>query len=299
MLNEDINKLIFINKGEPKNLRDFLKGKGLSGRMIKRALIGKDISIGGSVCRGGEMVPKGTAVSIRLADEDSDMKPQKMELEILYEDLDLLVLNKPPFTLVHPTPNHPDGTLANGVAEYFLESGLRRKIRIVNRLDRDTSGITIFPKNSFGHQQLAFQMDQGWVEKRYLAIVHGVMDRDSGEINIPIGKHEDGIRQRVMDDGLDARTRFNVIDRMEDSTLVELELLTGRTHQIRVHLSYLGHPIMGDNLYSQKEGQIRRQALHAYGMSFLSPRTDERISLRAEMPEDMKNLINLLKISKN
>ena len=299
MPKEDGNKLIFINKKEAKGLRDFLKERGLSGRMIKRALMSKSISLEGSVCRGNEIVLEGRAVHVGIADERSDMKPQKMILEIIYEDMDLLVLNKPPFMLVHPTPNHPDGTLSNGVASYFLEVGLKRKIRIVNRLDRDTSGIIIFPKNSFGHQQLASQMDHGEVEKRYLAIVHGVMEKDSGEINLPLGNHEDGIRQAVRSDGSEAITRFKVIERMEDSTLVELELLTGRTHQIRVHLSQLGYPIMGDHLYSQRESQTGRQALHAHRMSFLSPRSDERITLQAEIPDDMKNLINSLKTSKS
>ncbi|MCR3954999.1 MAG: RluA family pseudouridine synthase [Gudongella sp.] len=299
MPKEDANKLILVNKAEAKGLRDFLKEKGLSGRMIRRALMSKSICLEGSVCRGDEIVLEGRAVHVGLADERSDMKPQKMNLDIIYEDVDLLVLNKPPYILVHPTPNHPDGTLSNGVASYFLEVGLKRKVRIVNRLDRDTSGIIIFPKNSFGHQQLASQMDHGEVEKRYLAIVHGVMEKDSGEINLPLGNHEDGIRQAVRSDGSEAITRFKVIERMEDSTLVELELLTGRTHQIRVHLSHLGHPIMGDHLYSQRESQIGRQALHSHRLSFLSPRSDERILLQAEIPDDMKNLINLLKTSKN
>ncbi|WP_409228873.1 RluA family pseudouridine synthase [Gudongella sp. SC589] len=299
MPKEDVNTLMFVNKDMSKGLGDFLKEKGLSGRMIKRALSSNAISIEGSVCKGSETVPRDAAVCIELADEKSDMKPQKMKLEILYEDLDLLVLNKEPFTLVHPTPNHPDGTLSNGVASYFLESGLKRKIRILNRLDRDTSGIIIFPKNSFGHQQLASQMDQGKVEKIYLAIVHGTMEKDSGEINLPLGKHDDGIRQTVRNDGMEAITRYKVLERMGGGTLVELELLTGRTHQIRVHLSHLGYPIMGDHLYSQEEAQIGRQALHAHELSFLLPRTHRRVTLRAEIPEDMKNLINLLKSSKN
>lgn len=299
MSKEDTNRLIFTNGKEADSLIDFLKEKGMSGRMIKRALKNKEISIGGEVCRGGEIVPKNSTVHIDLADEDSQMKPQKMKLDTLYEDMDLLVLNKPPFILVHPTPNHPEGTLSNGVAYYFQECGIKRKIRIVNRLDRDTSGIMIFPKNSFGHQQLASQMDENRVEKRYLAIVHGVMEKDRGEINLPLGKHQDGIRQAVREDGVQATTRFKVVERMKDSTLVELELLTGRTHQIRVHLSYLGHPIMGDHLYSKREAPVERQALHAYSMSFLSPRTNEPIIVKAEMPDDMKNLLNILKKSKN
>ena len=298
MHKEDPNTLVFTNKKAPRDLTSFLREKGLSGRMIRRALINGDISMGDSTCKGGEIVPMDRQVCIRLADEDSDMKPHKMQLEIIYEDMDLLVLNKEPFTLVHPTPNHPDGTLSNGVASYFLECGLKRKVRILNRLDRDTSGIIIFPKNSFGHQQLAAQMEHGKVVKKYLAIVHGNITKDWGEINLALGKGEDGIRQVVRDDGAEAVTRFKVLERVGEGTLVELELLTGRTHQIRVHLSHMGYPIMGDHLYSHGESHIDRQALHAYGMSFVSPRTDEMISLHAEMPEDMKNLLNFLKSSK-
>ncbi|WP_422485275.1 RluA family pseudouridine synthase [Gudongella sp. DL1XJH-153] len=298
MYNEDENTLIFINYEETIDLKSFLKDKGLSGRMISKALRSGEIKINSNSCKGKDIVNKGARVYFRMEEEDSDMMPQKMDLEILFEDLDILVLDKKPFILVHPTPNHPEGTLSNGVAYYFIEKGIKRKVRILNRLDRDTSGVIVFAKNPYGHQQLAGQMEKGSIEKKYLAVVHGIVKSDSGLIDLPLGKHEDGIRQTVRKDGLQALTKYRVMERMQDSTLLELELVTGRTHQIRVHLSHIGHPIMGDNLYSEMEAPIDRQALHAYSLSFYTPRSGECVNIKTDMPEDMKKLIRLLKISK-
>ncbi len=298
MYKEDENTLIFINNKEKIDLNSFLKDKGLSGRMISKALRGGKIKIDSNVCKGKDTVQRGEKVCFMMEEEDSDMTPQKMELHILFEDLDILVLDKKPFILVHPTPNHPEGTLSNGVAYYFIEKGLKRKVRIINRLDRDTSGVIVFAKNPYGHQQLAGQMEKGSIEKKYLAVVHGIVDSDSGAIELPLGKHEDGIRQTVRKDGSKALTKYRVIERMQDSTLLELELITGRTHQIRVHLSHIDHPIMGDNLYSELEAPIDRQALHAHSLAFYTPRSGECVNIKAEIPEDMKELINILKISK-
>ncbi|MGM0397166.1 MAG: RluA family pseudouridine synthase [Bacillota bacterium] len=299
MYREDENTILFVNNGKSTELDLFLREKGLSGRMISKALKKGDIILEGTSCNRKAIVPSGSSIWFHMEEEESDMEPQEMDLSILYEDLDIMVLDKKPFILVHPTPNHPDGTLSNGVAEYFIKNGLRRKIRIVNRLDRDTSGVIIFAKNPYGHQQLASQMEDGSVRKKYLAVVHGIVKKDNGEISEALGKHADGIRQAVRKGGLEAVTRFKVLERFNEGTLLELELLTGRTHQIRVHLSHIGHPIMGDNLYSDKSAKIDRQALHAYSMSFNAPRSGESLTIKSNLPDDIQKLINFLKIQKN
>ena len=294
MYGEDDNSILLINNGDQVKLKVFLRDKGLSRRLITKALKKGQISLGNKVCTGKEQINSDAKILFRMEDERSDMIPEEMELDILYEDSDVLALNKRPFQLVHPTPNHQDGTLANGVAWYFLKNNIKRKIRIINRLDRDTSGVILFAKNPFGHQQMAMQMEERTVEKIYLAVVHGNVRNDSGIIDRPLGKHEDGIRQKVSIDGSRALTRYRVIERFAQGTLLELDLLTGRTHQLRVHLSHLGNPIMGDNLYSKFISPINRQALHAYKMSFNNIRSKKRVIVEAELPEDIKELINIL-----
>lgn len=294
MYKEDENTILLINNGDPVKLINFLKNKGLSGRIIRKALQKGEVLLENKVCKGKEQVESGAYVFFRMQDEHSDMIPEEMELDIIFEDFDILALNKRPFQLVHPTPNHQYKTLANGVSWYFLKTGIKRKIRIINRLDRDTSGIVLFAKNPFGHQQMAKQMENGLVDKTYLAVVHGNVKNDSGLIDMPLGKHEDGIRQTVRRDGSKSLTKYRVIKRFSQGTLLELDLLTGRTHQLRVHLSHMGNPIMGDNLYSEIEAPINRQALHATKISFNNLRFDKRMTVQAKLPEDIKNLIKIL-----
>jgi len=244
------------------------------------------------------MVSEGEHIVIILDKEESqNIEPEKMDLDIVYEDEDIIVINKKPYMVVHPTKSHFNGTLSNGVMYYFKETGQNSIVRLVSRLDMNTSGLIIIAKNQFAHMKLSKEMREEHFQKRYLALVHGNLKEREGTINKPIYRESDDVIKRVVDPrGQESITHYKVLERYENADLVECLLETGRTHQIRVHLSYLGNPIYGDFLYGEEEDElIPRQALHAYGLDFYSPRTREKLSLRAEMPEDMKELIEKIK----
>ena len=283
-------------------IREFLKEElELSSRLIRRAAIEKRIFVNKEAVRMRKVLHTGDIVEVKLERvESQNIIPEKMELNIVYEDEDILVLNKPPYTVVHPTRGYPTGTLANGVLYYFNETNQNCIVRLVSRLDMDTSGLIIIAKNQYAHMALSKEMQLNHLEKRYLAVVHGHLQKEEGTIDLPIFKPEDeeSIFKRIIDErGQRSITHYKVVKKFKDATLVECLLETGRTHQIRVHLSHIGHPIYGDTLYGYGEEEkelIQRQALHAYGLDFKSPRTKEKLSLRAELPEDILNLINKL-----
>ena len=286
-----------------KKIREFLKEElELSSRLIRRAAIEKRIFVNKEVVRMRKVLHTGDIVEVKLERvESQDIIPEKMNLNIVYEDDDILVLNKPPYTVVHPTRGYPTGTLANGILYYFNETNQNCIVRLVSRLDMDTSGLIIIAKNQYAHMALSKEMQLNHLEKRYLAVVHGHLEEEEGTIDLPIFKpeNEESIFKRIIDErGQRSITHYKVIKKFENADLVECLLETGRTHQIRVHLSHIGHPIYGDTLYGYGEDEkelIPRQALHAYGLDFKSPRTKEQLSLRAELPEDILNLIEKLK----
>ena len=294
-------KVIKIEEGT--KIREYLKVElGLSTRLIRSASIDKRIFVNDEVVKMNRILNAGEIIKIDLAkDESQDIAPEKMDIDIIYEDEDILVVNKKPFMVVHPTKSYQSGTLANGVINYFMESNQNCIVRLVSRLDMNTSGLIIIAKNQFSHGMLSKEMSENKVEKRYLAIVHGNLEKDSGTIDLPIYKPEgieNGIRRVIDERGQRSITHYKVIESFENASLVECKLETGRTHQIRVHLSSIGHPIYGDTLYGfgeEEEELIKRQALHAYALDFKSPRTGEILSLKSELPQDMKELINKLK----
>ena len=267
------------NIEEGTKIREYLKRElGLSTRLIRSASIDKRIFV----------------------DESQDITPEKMDIEIIYEDEDILVVNKKPFMVVHPTKSYQSGTLANGVINYFQESGQNCIVRLVSRLDMNTSGLIIIAKNQFSHGMLSKEMSENKVTKKYLAVVHGILEEKEGTIDLPIYRPEGtdfGIMRVVDERGQRSITHYKVVEEYEDATLVECTLETGRTHQIRVHLSSIGHPIYGDSLYGygdEEQDLINRQALHAYSLDFKSPRTEEILSLKSELPQDIKELIEKL-----
>ena len=283
---------------EGATIREFLKEDlGLSSRLIRRSAIEKRILVNKKEVRMRYIVHTGDLVQINLqSDESQNITPEKMDLDIVYEDEDILVINKKPYMVVHPTKTYQSGTLANGVLFYFKETNQNCIVRLVSRLDMNTSGLIIIAKNQFAHMALSKEMEENNLEKRYLAIVHGNLKEKEGTIDAPIYRpdgEEFGTMRIVDERGQRSITHYKVIESFKDADLVECLLETGRTHQIRVHMKHLGHPIYGDTLYGFEgdEELIPRQALHAYGLDFKSPKTKETLSLRAKLPDDMESLL--------
>lgn len=298
------NKLIFkINISEDKmKLREYLRMvQKLSGRLIRGAALEGRITVNGNRAKLNYVLRPGDEVAFDVVKEESqNIDPEKMDIEVVYEDSDLIVVNKKPGMVVHPTKSYQSGTLANGLIYYFKEKGENCIVRLVSRLDMDTSGLIIIAKNQFSHMALARDMNKDTFEKSYLAIVHGNMSEKMGAIDLPIYRPTDDSIKRVVDErGQQSITHFKVVESFKDAELVKLTLETGRTHQIRVHLTHLGHPLYGDILYGIEGDKeyISRQALHAYKLKFPHPRTGKTIELEVGLPDDMLELIE--KINKS
>lgn len=244
-------------------------------------------------------VSPGDLVTVDLdLSEDNEVIPAALPIEVVYEDEDILVVNKPPGMAIHPARQGEQDTLANAVTYYWQQSGSKALFRPVNRLDKETSGLVLIAHSKFAHQALFRQQKKREVERIYLALVDGVITPDEGRINEPIIRLDPGKRQRSVDpQGQQAVTVYQVMHRYENQTLLRLKLETGRTHQIRVHLSYIGHPVCGDTLYGCPSTIIERQALHAGKLSFTQPRSGQRLHLQAPLPEDLLMAIRTLELT--
>ena len=297
LFKESESVIIFKCERNDLNLEEFLYKEDISGRLFRRLYKSKNIYTNGKFIRKSLKLKKGDIISLYMEDEIENIKPEPIHIDIVFEDNDLLILNKPPNIVVHPTKSHQTNTLSNGIANYFLQNNIFKKIRFVNRLDMDTTGILIVAKNSFAHQQMAIQFEENTVVKKYLAIVKGRVGIEGAIINEPIGREEDkSIKKVIHPQGQQSITEYKVLETYREATLLEVQIFTGRSHQIRVHLEHIGHPIIGDILYNEKSPYINRQALHSSYLKAKHPRSKEDIQFSAPLPEDMNSLIKILKV---
>ena len=230
--------------------------------------------------------------------KETDLKPQNIPIEVIYEDDDIIVVNKPKGLVVHPANGNPDGTLVNAIMAICKESlsGIGGEIRpgIVHRLDKDTTGVIIIAKNDKAHINISKQIKDRQTKKIYIALVRGVVSENEATINMPIGRStKDRKKMAVRKDGKEAITHFKVLKRYPKYTLLEIKIDTGRTHQIRVHMAEIGHPVVGDTVYSNGKNDfgIDSQMLHAKSLDFTHPTTGKRMHLEAELPKYFKDIL--------
>ncbi|HEY4601930.1 MAG TPA: RluA family pseudouridine synthase [Cerasibacillus sp.] len=239
------------------------------------------------------IIKEGDRLSISLPIEKSDtLQPTRMPLDIVYEDEAIIVINKQAGVASIPSMNHPKSSIVNGVLAYYKEKGLPYTVHVVTRLDVDTSGLLLIAKHRYIHSLLAKMQQTGHIVRRYTAIVEGTLNEKKGTINQPIGRKEGSIIERmVRSDGQHAVTHYEVVREREGYSIINIEIETGRTHQIRVHMSYLGYPLLGDDLYG---GRFReRHALHCSELSFLHPITNKYLVFQSPIPTDMLRLIKM------
>ena len=278
------------------NIRQVLKNEfNMSNRLITKLKQSNFIYLNDTQTYLDKTLSIGDIVKCKIDFNESseNIIPTKMDLKIIYEDDYILAVDKPCNMTVHPSILHYESSLSNGVKYYFESIGLNKKIRPVNRLDRDTTGIVLFAKNEYIQECLIKQMSNKSFYKEYIAILDGIVKNDKGTINAPIARKDGSIIERCIDEnGSKAISHYEVIDIKNNLSLVKFILETGRTHQIRLHSKHIGYPILGDTLYGNESNLISRQALHCHKISFIHPITKNKLELVAPMPEDMKKAIN-------
>ncbi len=277
----------------------YLRAQGYSGRLLARLRrTDMGISVDGNPVYTTRRICAGETLVVKIAEEapSGQIVPISMELDILYEDQDLMVISKPAGMPVHPSYGNYDNTLANAIAGYAQKRGEAFVHRVVNRLDRDTTGLLIVSKHMLSAGILSQMMANRQIHRQYLAIVTGTLWGE-GTIDLPIAREEGSTIRRKVDfiRGERAVTHYRALEHKNGYTLVQLSLETGRTHQIRVHMTHLGYPLPGDFLYNEGDHAIVRQALHSWKLSFLHPITKKQMEFIKPMPEDMKCLLDDLK----
>ncbi|MCZ8533012.1 RluA family pseudouridine synthase [Psychrobacillus psychrodurans] len=298
-MKEELIQLTFQIDEPQQLLRDAIRKYGISKKALTSIKYeGGKITVNGVEKTVRHKLDSGDTVQITFPPEKKSdgLIPQKLRFPILMEDNHLLILTKDAGVSTIPSREHPTGTMANFLAGYLEESGLSSTVHIVTRLDKDTSGIICVAKHRHAHHLLSEMQKSGLISRTYEAIVHGHIQQDEFLIDAPIGRKNGSIIERIIDsEGKKAKTSVQVLSRFENIgeklTHVRLQLHTGRTHQIRVHMMSIGHPLLGDDLYGGNLRLINRQALHARELTLLHPFTKEKVHLVAPFPEDMKELI--------
>ncbi len=278
------------------SVRAFLKGKGVSGGLFRRIKNSGSFWLNGiPIHANGTILRPGDRISYEYPEPPQDIEPEDIPLDIRYEDNDLLIINKPAGMLVHPTPQTTSGTLANALIYYYRKKGEKTLFHCVHRLDRMTSGLLLAAKRP-EIQHLLSTKEGKLFHREYIAIAEGIIEPPEGIISLPIARNPESIITRIVSpEGKPAITNYKTeqIFKKESAvfSLLRLSLVTGRTHQIRVHLSHMGHPLLGDDLYGGTLEFIPRQALHAERILLDHPITGEKIDIHAELPKDMADMI--------
>ena len=263
----------------------------ISSRLLYKLIKLNKIELNHKPCDTRKTGTFGDTITINFdyEEDNSNIIPTKMNLNIIFEDDWLLVVNKPAGIAIHPSVLHYSDSLCNGIRFYFDKIGLKKKIRPVNRLDLNTSGLVVFAKCEYIQEYLINQMKNNQFKKEYLAVCNGFFDKKSGTINLPIARKENSIIERcISENGQTAITHYEVLKEFDNYSLVKCSLETGRTHQIRVHMSAIGHPLLGDNLYGSISDLINRQALHCFNLQFIHPVYNNDLNFWGDLPNDFK-----------
>lgn len=266
----------------------------ISSRLLQKIINLKHVYLNNKIVDTRCSVNLGDVILVDLDfnEESENIIPKKIDLDIVFEDDAFLIINKPSKIATHPSMSHYDDSLSNGVKYYFDKINLHRKIRPINRLDFNTSGLVVFAKNQYVQECLISQMKMNTFQKEYLAIVDGHFTKKSSIINLPIARKENSIIERcISSTGQTAITIYEVLKEFSDFSLIKCILKTGRTHQIRLHMSAIGHPIIGDSMYGTYSNLIDRQALHSSKIYFFHPILQKTINIECDLPQDMKILL--------
>ena len=276
--------------------------ESLSRSRIQSLVEEGQVRVNGNVQKANYKVKANDTIVLEVEDDrELEVEPENIPLDIRYEDEDVSVINKPKGMVVHPANGNQNGTLVNALLYHCKDlSGINGVLRpgIVHRIDKDTTGLLIVAKNDMAHTSLSKQLQTKTVNRLYYALVHGVIPHDFGTIDAPIGRDVNDRQKMAVTatNSKDARTHFKVIERFKDYTLVECRLETGRTHQIRVHMQYIGHPVVGDEKYSyRKTMKTGGQLLHAHQLTFVHPRTNETMTIEAPLPAQFEEILEELR----
>ncbi|WP_419872896.1 RluA family pseudouridine synthase [Candidatus Pristimantibacillus sp. PTI5] len=285
-----------------KFITDMIDEQSVSRTQVQEWIKDGAVLVDGKVAKANLKIVEGNHVVLQIPEpEEAAIVPENIPLEVIYEDSDLIVINKKRGMVVHPAPGHSSGTLVNALMHHCKDlSGINGMIRpgIVHRIDKDTTGLLMAAKNDLAHISLAEQLKEHSVTRKYIALVHGNLPHDQGTIDAPIGRDLNDRKLFTVTErnSRHAVTHFHVLERLGDYTLVELQLETGRTHQIRVHMKYIGHPLAGDPVYGRnKTVALKGQALHAARLGFTHPRSGERLEFELPLPADFEYVLTNLR----
>ncbi|TJX16157.1 RluA family pseudouridine synthase [Tissierella creatinini] len=296
---------LYVDEEENERLDSYLSNQldEISRTYLQRIIKEKRVLVNGLLKKASYNVKEGDIIQVDLPEPKKlDLIAEDIPLDIIYEDGDVVVVNKPQNLVVHPAPGNYSGTLVNALL-YNIDSlstinGIIRP-GIVHRLDKDTSGLLIVAKNDFAHKELSNQLKNRNIHREYIALVNGVLQKDEGTINLPIGRDPNDRKKMTVigTNSKEAITNYWVLERFPKYTLVKVNLETGRTHQIRVHFSHMKHPIIGDTVYSNGKNEfgLNKQLLHARKIGFIHPRSAEYMEFECEIPEQFNSILNILR----